>query len=380
MGISIMIGNRIATGKKSGAGYSGPAPLVHYDFSRYSNEDFLDNPDMLVKDITGNGYDLKLYNFAFAGMSGFGGYAENFNDHSSPSAALISDHKLIHTVVSGNAWIWTRSSSAYSTTKSMQAKITGLSNSGISIYYYYIPSEKPDTRDFIDITSDGTYTLPASALYLGDGTQNIGFWQSALSDLNIGTTITIEQLPTYPGGLVSDGVDDYGECVKQFVLTDFTVVAVRNYADFTQADNSTLVSKVAGYDSNGAFLFEDGTKKILSYSFGTGIRCSERPSLFSYITKTSNNGTNMTPGTVVDKPTNMLRIFTRCLTCPKTSAVLYELRIYDYSLTKEELQLVKDDMMRNYEKYAKPLEGITYVADWDAKGRSNDEDADVRDK
>lgn len=59
-------------------------------------------------------------------------------------------------------------------------------------------------------------------------------------------------------------------------------------------------------------------------------------------------------------------------------AVLYDLRIYDHSLTSEELQIVKDDMMRNYEKNAKPLDGVTYVADWDAKGRSNDEDADVR--
>lgn len=359
MGISIMIGNRIATGKKSGAGYSGPAPLVHYDFSRYSNEDFLNNPDMLVKDITGNGHDLKLYNFAFSGMSGFGGYEKDWETwldvYTGNGGHNYLEDNTLH-ILEISPWANTFSDVVQGEKVSLKIRVAGLTESIANgevqrmELYFNVSGVGSDFK----ITEDGDYDVSLIApegatrfFILTRSKDTLASW------MPLSTPITVEQLPTYPGGLVSDGVDDYGECVKQFVLTDFTVVAVRNYADFTQAVNSTLVSKVTGYDNNGAFLFEDGTEKRLSYSFGTGIRCSERPSLFSYITKTSNNGTNMTPGTVVDKLTNMLRIFTRCLPCPKTSAVLYELRIYDYSLTKEELQLVKDDMMRNYEKLVK---------------------------
>lgn len=177
------------------------------------------------------------------------------------------------------------------------------------------------------------------------------------------------------GGLVSDGVDDYGQCIKGFALPDdYTVVAIRKYiGEWKNTDGALLVAK------RGAFDFEGQTATIYcsSYRHGVYFSYSILPALFSYQNKTSYNGQAITPGDSIDDSSVPLIIFGKV---NYVQAVLYDLRIYDHSLTDEELQLVKDDMMRNYEKNAKPLEGITYVADWDAKGRSNDEDADVRDK
>ena len=349
-----------------------PKPLIHYDFSRYSNEDFLDNPDMLVKDITGNGYDLKLYNFAFAGMSGFGGYSENYNEYynfgtsynivTPTSFEVVGSYMGIHYLI---ALQQPREIPSY------KIKVSGVTEGHPLLYRYHIADGTPTILELYN----GIHVLPKSYINETD-TERVGFMGEG--GFQIG--VKVEQLPQYPGGLVSDGIDDYGECVKQFVLTDFTVVAVRNYADFTQAVNSTLVAKTTENNANGAFLFEDG-HNMDCFSFGHRISNSDSPALFSYLTKTSFNGRDGTPGTIADIDSALLHLFSRGgLNIPKKQAVLYELRIYDHSLTQEELLLVKDDMMKNYEKNVKPLEGITYVADWDAKGRSNDEDADVRDK
>lgn len=278
--------------------YAKPLDGINYvadfDAKGRSNDEDADVRNKWIDKATGKTIDLN--NFAYAGMSGWNGYAENFNDHSSPSAALISDHKLIHTVVSGNAWIWTRSSSAYSTTRSMQVKITGLSNSGISIYYYYIPSEKPDTRDLIDITSDGTYTLPASALYTGDGTQNIGFWQSALLDPNIGTIITIEQLPLYPGALVGDGVDDYG--VTQEAINEEVGTIICHYKNLRENPPGTpsgrfsyiyeLINSQSDSDNDRMYMACTGINTMIMGEGGT-YNSNEPLSNHSKIPKNYNN-------------------------------------------------------------------------------------------
>lgn len=367
MGISIMIGNRIATGKKSGAGYSGPAPLIHYDFSRYSNEDFLNNPDLLVKDLTGNGHDLKLYNFAFAGMSGFGGYSENYNEYynfgtsyvtvTPTSFEVVGAYMGIHYLV---ALQQPREISSY------KIKVSGVTKGHPLLYRYYTTDGTPTILELYN----GIHVLPKSYINETD-TQKVGFMGEG--GFQIG--VKVEQLPIYPGGLVSDGVDDYGRCVKEFSLPDdFTVVAIRR---IISGNSASLVNKG---QASGAFMLEGlaSDENISNYSYGQITYSRTLPALFSYLTKTSYNGEKVTAGTAVDDDAKLLVLFTS--SNKYQNAVLYDLRIYDHSLTDEELQLVKDDMMRNYEKYAKPLDGINYVCDFDAKGRSNDEDADVRNK
>ena len=183
------------------------------------------------------------------------------------------------------------------------------------------------------------------------------------------------------GGLVSDGVDDYGQCVKGFALPDdYTVVAVRRYIEKNTNDGALVAKSRAG--NMGSFLLEQVNGSIYSYGNANNIGYNNYPPLFVYQTKTSYCGMSITPGTDSDSEDDILTLFIKRPDAKNTpyKAVLYDLRIYDHSLTAEELQIVKDEMMQDYEKNAKPLEGITYVADWDAKGRSNDEDADVRDK
>lgn len=180
---------------------------------------------------------------------------------------------------------------------------------------------------------------------------------------------------TYPGALVSDGVDDYGQCIKGFSLPDdYTVVAVRK---IIQGNIAALVSKGS---SMGAFLF-DATNNNINvnlWSYGGQNSLSRMPALFSYQMKASYNGNTITYGTQEDTDADLLKIFNHN-NATYASAALYDLRIYDHSLTAEELETVKDEMMTDYENATGGgIADITYIADWDAKGRSNDEEEPMR--
>lgn len=383
-----------------------PKPLIHYDFSRYSNQEFTDNPDMLVKDLTGNGYDLRLYNFAFSGMSGFGGYNNDFSNRkrslpnnstewdwggvSSPFPVEVSPSKLhISWGQSNTDNLLTFYANSLKVIPAMRVKVTGM-NPHIRLNYKYddgsfknlsFSQSSSNPTGGIQITKDGVYDLPATTIAQdsvdqGNGNNYNRGWGFVRNSAESYSNVIIEQLPIYPGGLVSDGVDDYGLCVKDFALpNDYTVCAIRKFLD--SSVNGAFVSKDSVFEQS-AFLFEYSNNRAIS--FGAQTLNLQFSDLFSYQTKTSYNGTYIASGNVSDSENNKLQILKNSLNAYYTKAVLYDLRIYDHSLTDEELQLVKDDMMRNYEKNAKPLEGITYVADWDAKGRSNDEEADVRNK
>lgn len=56
-----------------------PGTIARYYASGLTNEQMAANPVWVDK--TGNGHDLQLKNFAWGGMSGVGGYTENYNSN-----------------------------------------------------------------------------------------------------------------------------------------------------------------------------------------------------------------------------------------------------------------------------------------------------------
>ena len=53
--------------------------VARYSALGLTNEQMAENP--VWKDLTGNGHDLQMKNFAWGGMSGVGGYTENYNSN-----------------------------------------------------------------------------------------------------------------------------------------------------------------------------------------------------------------------------------------------------------------------------------------------------------
>ena len=54
-----------------------PVPIASYRAYDKNNDD---TDRAVLKDLTGNGHDIQLYNFAFAESSGYGKYANDFNN------------------------------------------------------------------------------------------------------------------------------------------------------------------------------------------------------------------------------------------------------------------------------------------------------------
>ena len=177
------------------------------------------------------------------------------------------------------------------------------------------------------------------------------------------------------GGLVSDGVDDYGRCVKDFALPDdYTVVAMRQYPN--GSNDGMLLGKINTMWAQSTFCFEHEDQK--AYSFGVQNYGLQQPALFSYQTKNSYNGTAINFGDASDTDNNGLWLFHSKINSYYKGCVLYSLGIFTRTLTDEEMRIVKNCMMAEWAAMTGELDNITYVADWDGKDRSNEEDEPMR--
>lgn len=196
-----------------------------------SNED---TDRATIKNITGNGNNLVLSNFGFAEGSGYGLYADNYNNWRVLDTfvnATKNDHKIEVTQVI-NIAIQIRHDLPGDQdglqVSSYKVKITGItenqtinyrSSSGIS----YI------------IDQDGIYTLPEIEIAAS------GWYGFQFNKVQESCNITIEQIPEYEGYLVTDGVDDEIISAKLIQFADkFTIVGDWKFME-DRKDNAGLL-------------------------------------------------------------------------------------------------------------------------------------------
>lgn len=315
-------------------------------------------------DYSGNGRDIRLYNFSFSGMSGYGGYAYD------ESNIIVNSTNLASVTVKGNRIEIANSS--YSGTICYAASIQGTAGQPLTVNVpaYRIRVSGLKTGEHINIgrgygvdtgqitwndkvipsiTEDGIYEIPAytNTFEPSNETERMIFsdFRPAIYPANgVSINVTIEILPVYPGALVSDGIDDYGQCIKDFVLPDdFTVCVLRKILE----EKSSAVAGKSHLSRQGSFVIDYAGSNCYSYG-GKGGTNEDLP-LFSYLTKTEYNGVSVTPGTGTDTEEDKVFLFTVRNKYPPLSMAFYDLRIYDHTLTAEELQTVKDEMMTDYE-------------------------------
>lgn len=268
---------------------------------------------------------LQLKNFAYALNSGFGKYAVNWNGFvkATANANFTNSDSVIHLteiLVAGSKFLQT---SVDATISSYQVKVEGITD---DIKLRYVSYAEDGT---------GAYT------YLKNGINNLpisykkytGFAASVVGTCNI----TITQLPSaYEGGLVFDGVDDYGICVGLPIMTDYTVICRREIINkdyYSVASKSTVFGK-------GAFIFEliQGRTNHC-YSFAADNQISLHNSEISWQTKNSYNGSTITVGNADDTDTltlGIIRIEDESRRFLK--GAIYYFALYNKSLTPEEIE------------------------------------------
>lgn len=167
-----------------------------------------DDPDRaILKDLSGNGNDMRLLNFGFAGNSGYGLYTQYFSSWSihGNQTGIIKDSTSVKVVGKlTNKYIVYHIQAVASSV--FKIKITGLK---YSIEYTYNNS---GIKKLI-ISSDGIYDIPASSAVEGSFSTAGFYFDEKYLDSDW-TGFTIEIIPDFEGWLCTDGVDDIIESVK----------------------------------------------------------------------------------------------------------------------------------------------------------------------
>ena len=171
-----------------------------------TNEILKANP--YLQDFSGNNRRLKLNNFLFAAMSGVDGYNQNFLSNKwiinqnkgtvkieSSSSFVIQAIKLEH---AGIVYRYTNNEKAI-----IKCNITGITEEikGKFVFGY------SDVTGINNIILENGYFEFITSEHEGlDG------WYGFKAIIPIDNcNITVTQIPEYPGALVTDGVDDYGQ-------------------------------------------------------------------------------------------------------------------------------------------------------------------------
>lgn len=325
--------------------------VARYSALGLTNEQMAANPVWVDK--TGNGHDIQLKNFSWKGMSGVGGYVQDFNDFRNNATVdkIRIDEQgsnsikvTILTTGIGNAIYIPKN--IYQFNKSYFIKISSEGyDEGDMALSFYAPSTSTATTVTVSLNPNGVTEIPAIkeddflAVYI-NVSGKVG-------------SFTVEQLPLYSGALVFDGVDDYGVCENFPILTKekgYTVVALRQWIE-EKNDSTALVSNCKNWGQDGAFLFEYNNLRInffnVAISFGNVSSVNRGKSPFSYQTSKLYNGKNIEPGSFIGS--NELVVGKGNKNFPTVSkAAIWELVFLDHDATEEELTKIKDYFIKTY--------------------------------
>ena len=262
-------GGKLRKGSGGGGSSDGfpqlPGDVTRWHFGGLTNEMMAAMDDPRIEDADGKGRFLSFKNFAWGGMSGVGGYTENYNSnkwykaesridatwtYKSFNARSIKDNRL--------AQLFYQSSLSDTGFRvlSCTIKVSGLTD-GQGIEYV-----SNGTQQFVimRIENDGIYHLPSFDF----GAKN-AYYGFKFLKLQESCNITIEQLPLYPGFILGDGVDDFAVTEKELNFEDTYTV----YTAFIPFQNNPARNMIlCGADSKKTFSMQYPSLVYVSFIAG----------------------------------------------------------------------------------------------------------------
>lgn len=274
MGTNITgIGNANAIGFKSrvtGGAYFPPElkdALVGV-WSAYGKSNDSTDRNIIKNKIKDKGGDFVISNAAFKLNSGFGKYEVDFTSWIQTDGVIASSDKVQNSII--GRFLYFNTVNKKEDVPSFKVNITLGQQS--KLQYNYIKED--GTTTYIVYSESGIYTIPASyfSKYTG-GNAWFGFYQIE------GTSI-IEQIPSFEGAFVTDGIDDLITSTKtvQEMLggsNEITVVSMihqvkdsSNNVSFTNyirgSANGYFRNIVNNYDKTGIYGYTSSDLKALS--------------------------------------------------------------------------------------------------------------------
>jgi hypothetical protein len=307
-----------------------PFPSISGITARYSalgltNEQMAANP--VWKDLTGNGHDLQMKNFAWKGMSGVGGYGDE--NYQTFYKFTLDDYVFIATPPGVEHMNFT-------------FRVTGLQpGNKLTLAFFGTTNTVYGTWD-----KDGIYTVDADIVEAGKPTYFYNGYGATRGEF------TIEILPLYPGALVFDGVDDCGTCDNFPILTKekgYTVVVLRQWdQDFLNTTLTGGLLSTRNYSTGEGVAFEKIESSNKGYwNLGAGGIIDFAKSPFTWQTSKQYNNVGILKG---DKNHGK----PLCVGCGLSGGqqcgrfAIWELVFLDHDATEEELTKIKDYFVKTY--------------------------------
>lgn len=212
--------------------------IARYSASGLTNEQMAENP--VWKDLTGNGHDLQMKNFAWSGMSGIGGYGDE--NHQTFYKFTLDDYVFIATPPGVKHMNFT-------------FRVTGLQpGNKLTLAFFGTTNIIYGTWD-----KDGIYTVNSAVVEVGKPVYFYNGYGATRGEF------TIEILPLYPGFILGDGVDDFAVTEKELNFED-TYTVYTAFIPFQ--NNSTRNMILCGADSKKTFSMQYSSLVYVSFIAG----------------------------------------------------------------------------------------------------------------
>ena len=151
----------------------------------------------------------------------------------------------------------------------------------------------------------------------------------------------------YEGGLVFDGVDDYGMCTGLPIMDDFTLICKREILNTSPGHVANKgLGNAGAFHFEGSILTSDSNSTTGLWSYGTGNRVKLEESEVSWMTKNSYNGIELKTGNLSD----VNQLYLCRFSSSYTKAAIYYFALYNKSLTPEEIETEKERLNEEWLK------------------------------
>ena len=235
----------------------------------------------IVKNLVDASNPFIISNAAFKLNSGFGEYKEDFTSWRIYPNIKVTDNVITTNGNFNSTWFIYKHSSE-SKINEMNIKVSGIPKGG-KILYFYISHETANLPIAYTIPKDGIYHLPESKI--NNNRVSVGFTVESSYDWN---NIRIEQIPSFEGAFVTDGINDLITSTKtvQEMLggsTEFTAVSMVHlissgqdvdgnaYTNYIRtSDNYWTSNRVSNVGKTGiyGYSFKQGTPTVINNILG----------------------------------------------------------------------------------------------------------------
>lgn len=303
-----------------------------------TNDNHADFNDRLI-DYSGNGRDIQMYNLAWKGGSGIAAKQyETFKDWTSESSSTsiikqIDEFTRIVESTTNGYWV------------SRIRRDSDLDKvySPINVYLYQdnnflvheckyevdgvkyaIPINEPVGKGYhkLEMYTKDRYTeLPENA-------ENVVLSEWYFPKSTKGS-IKYSIIPSCKGGILLDGINDFGKVTGMPIYKDYTLIADR----YIENNVGSVASKSVDSNQYGAFIFEIGKNNFSFNTNSTGSTNLNKDRTISYLSKYSYNGENVNVGNEKDSDSLWLGTI-RDNETRFSNIAIYSLMSFPYSMSE----------------------------------------------